>query len=194
MQLGVGQFWAIVIGFVVVAVIGVIWMLATGERGIGHRREVPKAQLRASGGEVAAANLRSIGKRLLWWAPVIVALGGVFGACAVYNRGSNAIVITDKGAERVILMSAPDLAVPMAGDVEDSDHQTIVLNRSSHSVRIEKVHYGTKLSAADQGPPVVVPPHSGATVRYVDFAGPADPPTEEVHSNAGYASRMWLTW
>jgi hypothetical protein len=137
---------------------------------------------------------------LFWVAPLAIVAGGLAQIFA-YGYNVDVWLVTDSGygtptAEHGIARSIDsDLTEVKSDHILD---RLWVINRSSHDVRIETVHYGPTYAFGERiepTPPLRIPPGSVAHVMNVDYVGPDDNPASQVLGDRQYgASRAWLTW
>ena len=135
-----------------------------------------------------------------WVAPLLIVAGA---ATQVWDYGfdTEVWVVTDASdgalrAEHGIARSKPEDMVIIPVSFEPF-HPLWVINRSSHTLRLETLQYGSTpmYLRTDPTPPLEIPPASAVDVNSVDYVGPDDKPADKVLGSREYgASRRWLTW
>lgn len=113
-----------------------------------------------------------------------------------YRHSIDVLLVTDGPTVERKLASSID--EPIAAGAKDELGNTIgdsvwLVNRSSHTVRVEHVQYG---GASEPDPPTVFPPNSAGIFYSIDYIGPDHQPprTQMVSRMIGVDVKEWLTW
>jgi hypothetical protein len=184
-------------GALATAVIGLIGFKVRGE----IRRERAR-EAHVPGATVVGGRGQQLRRALAHWFPWLALLGGLGGALLVYKVSTDLVIVTDRDGvphaeRRVQIGGTPDYPLaPGTGAPKDSFTDDVwVVNRSSHTVRIESIQYGGTIGFG--GDPTEIPPGTAATASHIDYIGPDDPPPSTItEDTAGLhlAFRDWLTW
>jgi len=148
---------------------------------------------------VAFAWRRADTRGLKRWVPLVPGVLALIATYWIYTHDIEVVLVTDieSGplAVRKVNLGANDFArAPGTKELDNPIGMTTswVVNRSSHTVRLESVQYGWGESSSTDLPP-------GTAIEIfgdVDYLGPKHRPPRQVVGDArlGGASRYWLTW
>jgi hypothetical protein len=134
------------------------------------------------------------------WIPGAMILAGAVAAFGLHTHWSGyAVIVTGDGPNLTTEWKrAPEHPsgdpIAQSNDMYSPDEATWVINRSSRTVRVEDVAYGS--FGLGGGDPTVIPPGKMARFYHIDDIGPGNPPPSSisVDSKLPMAFRSWLTW
>jgi hypothetical protein len=137
--------------------------------------------------------------RHAWIPGAMILIGGVAALYLHLHWSGYAVIVTGDGPNLTTEWKrAPERPagdqIPQSSDMYSPEDATWVINRSSRTVRVEDVSYGT--FGVGGGDPTVIPPGKIARFYHIDDIGPGNPPPESVSvdSKLPMAFRSWLTW
>ncbi len=146
---------------------------------------------------VVGGRARRLRRSLPWWLPVLPILGGLVGALWLYQNTFDVYVVTEGDAgpevDHMVHLGGTSYAPLAPADDGSGRDDGWVVNRSTHTVRVEEAVYG---SIGIGGGPRNVPAGTALRVRRIDYVGPNHPPPQSIESDSALHMdwRYWLTW